>query len=60
MWQSDHPFNQSNKTTERAAGVGVGGDREEGWTLQINLKRGGGWGLHKTGGLGPLCQLWAH
>ena len=57
MWQSDHPFNQSNKTTERAVGVGVGGDREEGWTLQINLKRGGGWGLHKTGGLGPLCQL---
>ena len=56
MWQSDHPFNQSNKTTERAVGVGVGDDREEGWALQINLKRGGGC-LHKTGGLGPLCQL---
>ena len=33
MWRN-HPFNERNKTTERAVGVGVGGDR----------KRGGGGG----------------
>ena len=27
IWR-DHPFSQRNKTTERAVGVGVGGDRE--------------------------------
>ena len=29
MWR-DHPFSQRNKTTERAVGVGVGGNKEEG------------------------------
>ena len=29
MWR-DHPFRQRNRTTERAVGVGVGGDREVG------------------------------
>ena len=29
MWH-DHPFNQRNMTSERAAGLGVGGDPEMG------------------------------
>ena len=29
MWH-DHPFNQRNMTSERAAGLGVGGDTEMG------------------------------
>ena len=29
MWR-DHPFSQRSMTTERAMGVGVGGDREVG------------------------------
>ena len=29
MWR-DHPFRQRNKTSERAVGVRVGGDRERG------------------------------
>ena len=36
MWR-DHPFSQRNKTTERALGVGVGGDRKRGGGGQ-NLK----------------------
>ena len=28
MW-CNHPFSQRSKTTERAVGVGVGGDRKE-------------------------------
>ena len=61
MWR-DHPFSQRNKTTERAVGVGVGVSMVAG--VGQNLKkrdRGGGVGnigLHKIGGLGPLCQLW--
>ena len=31
MWL-DHPFSQRKKTTESVVGVGVGGNREEGWT----------------------------
>ena len=27
MWR-DHPFSHRNKTTERAVGLGIGGDRE--------------------------------
>ena len=38
MWR-DHPFGQRNKTTERAVGVGVGGDRGGG--IGQNLKKGG-------------------
>ena len=30
MWR-DHAFSQRNKTTERAVGVSVGGDMEEGF-----------------------------
>ena len=41
MWR-DHPLSQRNMTTERAVGMGVGGDREvevgEGWT---KCKKGG-------------------
>ena len=33
----DHPFSQRNKTTERAVGVGVGGDRE-GWTKFVKKR----------------------
>ena len=29
MWR-DHPFSQRDKTTERAVGLEVGGDRERG------------------------------
>ena len=39
MW-CNHSFSQRNKTTERAVGVGIGGDREgrvRGW---INFKEG--------------------
>ena len=31
MWL-DHPFSQRKKTTESVVGVGVGGNREGGWT----------------------------
>ena len=31
MWH-DHPFSQRNKIAERAVGVGVGDNRETGWT----------------------------
>ena len=41
MWH-DQPLSQTNMTTERGVGVGVGGDREvevgEGWT---KCKKGG-------------------
>ena len=40
MWH-DHPFGQRKKTTERAVGVRVGGDREGGGVLNKILKRGG-------------------
>ena len=36
MWH-DHPFSQRNKTTERVAGVEVGGDRKGG--VGQNLKK---------------------
>ena len=52
MWR-DYPFSQINKTTERAVGVGVGGDRERGWGGGQKLKRGGRQcrgNLHKIGG----------
>ena len=45
MWR-DHPFSQRNKTTERAVGVGVGGDKEEGG--------GGGWTKFEKGGVGNI------
>ena len=52
MWH-DHPFSQRSKTTERAVGVGVGGDREEegGWTKFEKGRVGnvGGGGLQKMG-----------
>ena len=38
MWR-DHPFSQKNKTTKRAVGVGVGGDREGGGRVGQNLKK---------------------
>ena len=47
MWR-DQPISQRNKTTERAVGVGIGGDREGGGVGQ-NLKRGSG-GLGNIGG----------
>ena len=59
MWHN-YPFSQRNKKIEKAVGVAVGGDRERG--SGQNLKSGGSQyrgGLHKIGGLGPLCQLWA-
>ena len=43
MWRN-YPLGQRNKTTERAVGVGVGGDRGEGgWTKFEN--RGRGWAI---------------
>ena len=57
MWH-DHPFSQRNKTTERALGLWVGGNRKGGWT---QFKKGGRqyrWDLHEIGGVRPLCQLW--
>ena len=42
MWR-DHPFSQRNKTTERAVGVWVGDDKEE-----------GGWTKFKKGGVGNI------
>ena len=43
MW-CDHPLSQRNMTTERAVGMGVGGDRkveaEGGWT-KFGKGRGG-------------------
>ena len=61
MWRN-HPFSPRNKTTEWAARMGIGGDREGG-VLDKNWKRvgrqyGGGGGPHTIGGLGPVCQLW--
>ena len=59
MW-CNHSFSQRSNITERAMGR---------WGLQVAGKwgGGGGWtkfgkggirgGLHKIGGLGPLCQL---
>ena len=41
MWR-DHPFSQRNKTTERAVGVGVEGNREERGEVGQTLKKGGG------------------
>ena len=59
MW-CDDPFSQKNKTTERAMGVGagVGGNREGGFDKILKWWFGNIVGLHKIGGLGPLCQLW--
>ena len=40
MWH-DHPFGQRKKTTERAVGVRVGGDREgRGGGVEQNFKKG--------------------
>ena len=49
---------QKKQTTERAVGVGFGGNRERGFG-QILKKEGVGniGGPHKIGGLVPLCQL---
>ena len=41
MWH-DHPFSQGNKTTERAVGVGVGGNRVGGSGCTKFEKVGGG------------------
>ena len=53
----DHSFSQRNKTAERAVGLGIEGDREQGW---IKLEKGGvgniGEGLCNSV-LGPLSQL---
>ena len=52
MWHN-HPFSQRNKTIERAVGVGVEGNREDGGVGQ-NLKKKGGvgniGGVHKIEG----------
>ena len=48
IWR-DHRFSQKKRTTENSEGGG--------WRWKGN---GGGWtrgGLHKVGGLAPLCQL---
>ena len=61
LW-CDPPISQRNKTTEWAMGVEVGGGRK-GWRVGVWTKFEKGWvgnigrGLHKIGGLGPLCQL---
>ena len=54
MWRN-HPFSQRNKTIERAVGVGVEGNREDGGVGQNLKKRGVGniGGVNKIGGLGP-------
>ena len=50
MWYN-HPFSQRTKTTERAVGVCVGGDREGEWV-------GGGQNLKKRGeGLGNIREV---
>ena len=57
----DHLFSLRNMTTERALGVGVGGDREVGRGVdKIWTGRGVGniEGLHKITGLAPLSQLY--
>ena len=41
MWW-DQVFNQRNKTTERAVGLGVGGDREGGQGGGVNTFEEGG------------------
>ena len=41
MWR-DHPLSQENKTTERAVGVGIGGNRERGEVGQRGLVNIGG------------------
>ena len=46
----NHPFSQRNKTTERAVGLGVGGNKERG--VGYILKKGG-LGL----GLGGLDEI---
>ena len=62
MWH-DHQFSQENKATERAVEV-----NSEHWTLEVEIggvgggqklkKRGRQYrgSLHRTGGLGTLCQ----
>ena len=39
-------------------GAGVGGNREGGFDKILKWGFGNIVGLHKIGGLGPLCQLW--
>ena len=63
MWHS-HSFSQRNRTTEKTVVAGIAGDREVvgvGVRVDKIWKKGGGrqyrWGLHKVGGLVPLCQL---
>ena len=71
MWR-DHPFSHGNKVTEKAVGTGFPTGVENMGTAPISSGgSGGGWrqqgrgvgqnrqyrgGLHKIGGLGPLCQ----
>ena len=58
MWHN-HPFSQRNKTTERAVGVGVGGNMEERGLGKIWKREVGNIGVfYKIGGIGHLCQLW--
>ena len=51
---------KKNKATVRAMGGGDRGWRQQGRGLGQSFKKGVGniVGLHKIGGLGPLCQLW--
>ena len=49
MWH-DHPFSQRNKTTERALGLWVGGNRKGGWTQFEKGGRQYRWDLHEIGG----------
>ena len=56
MWH-DHPFSQKNKTTERAAWLGVGGCPPNGQNLKKGGCRHNRKGPYKIGGLGPPCQL---
>ena len=61
MWH-DHPFSQRNRSREGTVGLAFEGDREMGgeeWVGQNLKKRGVGnrVGLHKIGGLAPLCQV---
>ena len=49
MWH-DHPFSQRNKTTKRALGYGLEGNRKGGWTQFEKGGRQYRWDLHEIGG----------
>ena len=56
MWH-DHPFSQRNKTTKRALGYGLEGNRKGGWTQFEKGGRQYRWDLHEIGGgLGPSAN----